>query len=89
MSWQQITVPDDPGDNFGPMGRLSEKSGQWAVLRHKIIFDQLLYLYLAHESSSVCRPLEGTADIEFKSAVAFALLLVEFEPVCQTDGAHG
>lgn len=89
MSWQQITVPDDPGDNFGPMGRLLEKSGHRVILRHKIIFDQLLYLYLAPESSSVYRPLEGAADIEFKSAVAFTLLLVEFETVCQTDGAHG
>jgi len=32
---------------------------------------------------------EGTADIEFKSTGAFALLPVQFEPVCQTDGTHG
>ena len=71
------------------MGRLLEKSGYRTVLRHKIIFEQLLYLYLAHESSSVCRPSEGAPDIEFKSAGAFTLLFVQFEPVCQTDGAHG
>ena len=89
MSWQQITVPGDPGDELGPMDRLSENSGRRTVLRRQIIFDQLLYLYLAHESSSVCRPSEGAADIELKSASAFALSPVEFEPVCQTDGAHG
>ena len=89
MSWQQNTGTVGPGDNLGPMGRVVENSRHRTDLLNNIIFDQLLYRYLAHESSSVCRPLEGTADIEFKSAVAFALLLVEFEAVCQTDGAHG
>lgn len=89
MYWQQIGVPDDPEGNFGPMDRLLEKSGHRAILRHKIIFDQLLYLYLAHESSRVCRPSESAPDIEFEGARAFALPLVEFEAVCQTDGAHG
>jgi hypothetical protein len=52
VTWQQITVPDDPGDTFGPMGRLLEKSRHRAVLQHKLFFDQLLYLYLAHESTT-------------------------------------
>jgi len=89
MSWQQNPGTIDPGDKLGPMRRMVENSRHRADLLNKIIFDQLPYLYLAHESSCVCHPLEGTADIEFKSAVAFALLLVEFEAVCQTDSAHG
>ena len=32
---------------------------------------------------------EAATDIEFKSAGAFALPLVQFEPVGQSDGAHG
>jgi hypothetical protein len=50
--WQQNTGPVDPGDNFGPTDRLFEKRRQQADRLPKLFFDQSVYLYLAHESTT-------------------------------------